>query len=254
MSLPNTIALTTIADGSSLTASPVRNNFSDVQTAVNGLISDLDDGAIDGDALIWDATNSKWSAASKLAAGRPRAARVVTSALSGGPPASPVDGDIWIASAVDTDGTRWQFQYNASSSSSYKWEFIGGVPTHVQGNPNAVANTLTQVATTGIWYQPATMSLTVLRAGDYLLRGFSEMNLNGGSSGGFNTWLFTGTTPLQAIPAQVNTAIGNSAAQAIEWPATVTANTVVGVGQAPPAPATNMISTSALFVLPVRVS
>lgn len=178
MTLPNTVALTTIADGSSLVASPVRNNFSDVQTAVNGLISDLDDGAIDGDALVWDATNSKWTAASKLPAGRPRAPRVVTSAMSGGPPASPVDGDIWIASAVDGNGTRWQFQYNAGSASAYKWEFIGGAPL-LSSNGNAF-----NLTGDSAWHVLDTaLNITVSRPGDYVVGGGWQLGGNIGSAG-----------------------------------------------------------------------
>jgi hypothetical protein len=55
--------------------------------------------------------------------------KVTTSPLAGGPPASPADGDIWIASGVTASGERWHFQYNAGSASSYKWEFIGGSET-----------------------------------------------------------------------------------------------------------------------------
>jgi hypothetical protein len=54
--------------------------------------------------------------------------RVLTRDITKGPPAEPRDGDIWIATGVDANGTRWQFQYNAQSLSAYKWEFIGGLP------------------------------------------------------------------------------------------------------------------------------
>lgn len=70
MPLPSDLALTTIADGSSLVAAPVRDNFTDIQTAVNDLIGDFEDGGAAGEILTWDATfPGKWvaSAASSVA-------------------------------------------------------------------------------------------------------------------------------------------------------------------------------------------
>jgi hypothetical protein len=59
--------------------------------------------------------------------------KVIVSAFSGGPPGSPTDGDIWIATDPQTagGGQRWQFQFNAGSASIYKWEFIGGAPAYL---------------------------------------------------------------------------------------------------------------------------
>jgi len=51
---------------------------------------------------------------------------VGTPTYSTTPPASPVDGQIWILPADATNGVNWTFRYNAGSSSVYKWEFIGG--------------------------------------------------------------------------------------------------------------------------------
>lgn len=55
-----------------------------------------------------------------------RTPKITTGSLAAGPPSSPSDGDIWIATYVDTLGTCWQFQYNNTSGSPYKWEWIGG--------------------------------------------------------------------------------------------------------------------------------
>lgn len=47
-------------------------------------------------------------------------------------PVSPYDGQIIYYQADATNGVIWQLRYNASSASSYKWEFIGGAPlTHI---------------------------------------------------------------------------------------------------------------------------
>lgn len=84
----------------------------------------------------------------------------IASPLSGGPPATPLDGDIWIATAVDPNDTRWAFQYNAGSSSPYKWDFIGGAPVlaanDAQVSLNGSAN-----------WQTIFAGPTLARAGDY---------------------------------------------------------------------------------------
>lgn len=96
--------------------------------------------------------------------GTARQPKITTRDIAMGPPAGAVDGDIWIATNLDGNGARWQLQYNASSSSPYKWEFIGGTPIHSFGsgayNPSA-ANTWTAIGVT----------ITAPRDGDYLLHG-----------------------------------------------------------------------------------
>jgi hypothetical protein len=96
--------------------------------------------------------------------------RTTASPISGGPPAAPSDGDIWIAYNVDANGTVWQFRYNAGSSSAYKWEFIGG--------PSARVAILTNenTTTTGAWVDLATVgpSFVVARGGDYLCEYFMD--------------------------------------------------------------------------------
>ena len=103
--------------------------------------------------------------------------KITTSAFSGGPPASPSDGDIWIASGVDSNGTRWQFQYNAGSSSAYKWEFIGGIPMVkiASGGDFPVSGTW-GVTSCGTW--------TITRAGEYFLSGYlwGTTNASGGGT------------------------------------------------------------------------
>jgi hypothetical protein len=47
-------------------------------------------------------------------------------------PTSPVDGQecYFQNAAMLADGIKWHLKYNASSSSPYKWEFLGGSPIH----------------------------------------------------------------------------------------------------------------------------
>lgn len=87
---------------------------------------------------------------------------VTTSAWSGGPPSSPSDGDIWMASGVDSNGVRWQFQYNAGSASAYKWEFIGGAHMYAAVEADEATTSTTYVALT-----TAGPSITLARAGDW---------------------------------------------------------------------------------------
>lgn len=75
-------------------------------------------------------------------------------------PVSPVDGQIFILVDSLTNPTySWQLRYNASSTSAYKWEFIGGTPfVKFESNPiNYGASGITSPA------------ITVPRAGDYLI-------------------------------------------------------------------------------------
>jgi hypothetical protein len=107
--------------------------------------------------------------------------KVTTSALSGGPPASPADTDVWIATAVDASGARWSFQYNAGSASAYKWEFIGGAPVSVfvAASEFRVTGGYGDLATVGPRFQ-------ILRAGAYEMYGYVTVNK------GNNTAAFTG--------------------------------------------------------------
>jgi len=78
-------------------------------------------------------------------------------------PGSPADGQVFILVDSTTSPTYWwQFRYNANSSSTYKWEFIGGAPIY--------ANIDTQESVTNTSYADPTTpgpSITVPRAGSY---------------------------------------------------------------------------------------
>lgn len=105
--------------------------------------------------------NTSWVNAA-VAAHSPR---VTASAFSGGPPGSPSDGDIWMATGVDANGTVWQFRYNAGSGSAYKWEFVGGSP-FVAGTNSAPG-----WVTGGTYTAFPGLSLAVARAGEYSCQG-----------------------------------------------------------------------------------
>lgn len=89
--------------------------------------------------------------------------KTTTGLLSDGPPAGPNDGDIWIATMAN--GVRWQFQYNATSISAYKWEYIGGSELSSEVAASSTTNS-------GVYVDPngGVCSITLLRAGDYDIR------------------------------------------------------------------------------------
>ena len=106
--------------------------------------------------------------------------KITTGLLSAGPPASPNDGDIWIATNVDGAGGRWQFQYDAAwVTDAHKWKFIGGV-SYTMADDGAV----TYASTT--YGQPtgagaAATVFTAVRAGVYDASHIGTFNANTGA-------------------------------------------------------------------------
>lgn len=87
--------------------------------------------------------------------------KFTTSTLAGGPPGSPADGDIWIATGIGGTSKRWQFQYD-SAETTYKWKFIGGTALRVlSGGWNNAAD--------GTWQNSSGLSIAVARAGHYVV-------------------------------------------------------------------------------------
>lgn len=95
-------------------------------------------------------------------------------------PSSPLDGEVIRYVADATNGIVWTFKYRSASSSSYKWEFVGGDPL-----VSTAAATVTSVALTteGKTGGP---SVTVPFAGDYMVDCGATMNsANSGNLAGF---------------------------------------------------------------------
>lgn len=76
------------------------------------------------------------------------------------PPSSPVAGSEWIFPAGG--GVLWHFRYNPASSSSYKWEFIGGSPYEekVDAGANTASTSYADLGGPGV---------SAPRAGDWLV-------------------------------------------------------------------------------------
>lgn len=184
---------------------------------------------------------------------------ITTSAISGGPPANPTDGDIWIASAVDSNGTRWTFQYNAGSSSAYKWEFIGGAPmtAHYDYPGGVNLGTSTFVTLTGC-------TVTLPRNGDYSLIGSCTLETSAASGRIEFIGLF-GTSAAGGLVGAgssylgycniVSTTGGMDYPMAGQYPATgCTAGDVISIQGWCNATGTNLGRLGRLAVTPVRIS
>lgn len=184
---------------------------------------------------------------------------ITTSAISGGPPASPTDGDIWIATAVDSNGTRWQFQYNAGSSSAYKWEFIGGAPmtAHYDYPGGVILGVSTFVTLTGC-------QVTIPRNGDYTLQGSCTLE-TGATTGRIEfIGLFAQNGNSMSTPAGtsyigysniVSTTGGMDLPMAGHYPATgLVANDVIAIQGWCNGSTGNVGRMGRLTVTPVRIS
>jgi len=76
------------------------------------------------------------------------------------PPASPADGQLWVLPADASKGVMWMFRYRAGSSSSYKWELVGGVPLYLEVLTNDA------LGANNVWVVDVN-ALTAPRAGEY---------------------------------------------------------------------------------------
>ena len=163
----HTHAIDTAAPSANLTASTTNA----VGTSANLARSDHSHAITTGSAGTITGSNATGSSASLARADHDHAfgsKSVPASALALGPtyetslPGSPVDGQEIYYAANATDGVIWHLRYRSGSSSSYKWEFLGGSPLRdaVATDQNTSSTTYTGLTTAG-------PSVTVPLAGDY---------------------------------------------------------------------------------------
>lgn len=101
-------------------------------------------------------------------------------------PSSAIDGQeiYYQASGVmAASGITWHLRYNASSSSAYKWEFVGG--TKMTGFRAADETGGIAVNTWG-GINANDPSLTVPLPGDYIIENFGNITINGSP---ISTWI-----------------------------------------------------------------
>lgn len=87
-------------------------------------------------------------------------------------PSSPVNGqEAILVDSTTAPSYQWRFRYNSGSSSSYKWEFIGGPPivASVAANETTGSTSYADLSTAG-------PSITVPRAGSYIIDQYVEIN------------------------------------------------------------------------------
>lgn len=125
----------------------VRTALSDIQTVVNALDNTNIASAADinGSKLLDSSI-----ATAKLANGA-----VTTAKLALGPtyetslPSSPVDGQEIYYAADATNGVIWHLRYRSGSSSSYKWEYVGGGPLYKEDNDVRSVTNVTAFSSSG---------------------------------------------------------------------------------------------------------
>ncbi len=140
-------------------------------------------------------------------------------------PTSPVDGqEAILVDNVSNALYQWRFRYNASNTSAYKWEFVGGAPA---SRPVSLPGGGSAMTPDGVWTDFAN-SITVSRAGIYIVEGgyfcylpttgavaFVGPGVNGGNAGNF------GTASAWAVNAQMGVQISGP------WPIAIAAGSVV---------------------------
>jgi hypothetical protein len=162
MGLYNIVNQASLVAGQPEDIGQVLANFVAIQAVLNGGIDDVNirtTAAINPSKLLgYPSDPNKFLRGDGL-----WGTRAIASAISGGPPAGAVDGDIWIATGVGANGENWQFRYNAGSSSAYKWEFIGGPDLESGPQGSLTTSAVAQVDLTG------GPTIAIPRAGDYIV-------------------------------------------------------------------------------------
>lgn len=245
-------------------ANQIANGFQAVVNCINALDNNnfgagkifdplklMQDGATAGQALVWSAAANGGSGGWVPGNAGGLGGAVTVSAMAGGPPGSPADKDVWVATAVDAIGTRWIFQYNAGSGSAFKWEFVGGsaVTTYVATLENTSSAAFVDLATIG-------PSLTLARAGDYTFDfGYATLAV---ATGGGNALaqLFKNGSALVGLQASSNMDNINSASNSVSLrqPLTVAAADAFKLRHAISNAVSTSFSNRYLSVTPVRVS
>jgi hypothetical protein len=152
-------------------------------------------------------TGSAWI----VAGGAPLVTRGL---FASGPPGTPNDGDVWIATDSLTNPTFvWTFRFNNGASGTYKWELTGGAPALI------LIDTQETLSTSGLAADLATVGpqITIGRGGDYEVEwGAVLSDQTGGSfNSSANMQVWNGTS------AQLGVRSANTSAQGGDWGVTM---------------------------------
>lgn len=97
-------------------------------------------------------------------------------------PSSPIDGQEIYYAADATNGVIWHLRYRSGSSSSYKWEYVGGAALNSSVKNGTISDNETTTSTTYAALTTAGPTITLLLAGDYEVTiGFTGYNGNTGA-------------------------------------------------------------------------
>lgn len=188
-------------------AGSIINNDVSVSAAIAYSKLNLGSSILSSDIVDGTIVNTDISASAAIAASKLAIPLVTTSTFAGGPPGSPNDKDVWIATAVDANGTRWQFQYNASSGTN-KWEGVGNTPIVVRATgtrPSAAYST----PRAGRWRVVWAGSASVSSGGDAAVTASNgDAAASGGNfangAGSFDSGDITAASSLSVSTAGVN--------------------------------------------------
>lgn len=118
-------------------------------------------------------------------------------------PSNPVDGQTVVYAADASNGVMWTLRYRAASSSSYKWEFVGGsyLGASVATLQSTTSTTYTDLTTSG-------PTVTPPLSGDYAIRVEAGMtSTSSGEVGAFMSYAIgaTAATDTESVTASVQT-------------------------------------------------
>jgi hypothetical protein len=164
-------------------------------------------------------------------------------------PASPVDGQLFVlVDSVTSPTYQWQFRYNAGSSLTHKWEFVGGPPLY-----NEVTQTWFTTSTT--YSVPDTVgnwpNVALPRAGDYMVTIASNIYQTTGGTG-FLSYDIGATGAVDADSISTSVLVAGNYVTRTRRKAGLSAVTLTMKGRTT-ANQVNAGSTS-ISVVPIRVS
>jgi hypothetical protein len=158
-------------------------------------------------------------------------------------PGSPVDGQ----EAILVDSTtnpvyQWRFRWNASNSTSYKWEFVGGTPYIAQDSSGPTIST-------GTWTLGP--SLTAPRSGIYVVSCTSRIYQSPGDTSHRS---YIGVLVAGTMQAQIDKGTADTGPLVITWEVTVTSGQLISHGSNADTGTTVIPSNRVVEIYPTRVS